>query len=329
MKMLCLQELHPIVTGIEEESQMNAIKTNRLRLSLLLAVMAILIVGCSNGRPERMSRSSVGVATNMADDAQREMPSEAGKSAPAPPRAETKAVSSDTKIIKTAHLEFQVDSLEKSKKRISDFVDAEKGYISNLEETNEHNRIEASFAIRVPPAGFDRLVENIRKEAKYIKEFKIERRDVTEEFVDVKARMESEKLEEARYREILHQAKSVKEILEVETYLGAIREKIEAKEGRLKYLANQAEYSTIIAKVYQTIAYERPPKSEDERFFSRLGSSLEDGWTGLVALFIGLATIWPLLIIIGVIIYFVIRQSKRNKQSANKKVPPPLPEQKK
>jgi hypothetical protein len=331
MKMLCLQELYSMLTGIEEENQMNAIKTNILRLSLLLAAMAILMAGCAMSKQgtSRYSREAGADMATVADDARRDASSEAGKSSSAPAAAEPKAASADTKIIKTAHLEFQVDDLEKSKKQIGQFVDAEKGYISNLEEMKEPTRIHASYAIRVPAAGFDRLVENIRKEGKYINNSKIERKDVTEEFVDIKARMETEKLEEARYREILHQAKSIKEILEVETYLGATREKIEAKEGKLKYLVSQAEYSTIFAQVYQTIPYERPPKGESEGFFSRLWSSLRDGWTGLVEFFLALITIWPVLIIIVVIVYFIIRKNKRNKQSAGKKVPPPLPESKK
>jgi hypothetical protein len=303
---------------------MNAMKTNMHRLLLLLALMAILLPGCGNKLSSHRTNEegAAGVAGenkiyNLVDtggaDKHSSRTDDTKPSSPAP-SAEAKAVSAETKIIKTAQLNFQVDSFEKSKKQISQSVEAENGYISNLEETDEGTRIRASYTIRVPAAGFDRLVENVLKQASYVSTSKIERKDVTEEYLDLKARMETEKLEEARIREILHQAKSIRDILEIETHLGGIREKIEAKEGRMKYLGHQAEYSTISATVYQTHPYARPPKSEDEKFFSRLRSSLGDGWTGLVEFIIFLITIWPVLIIIGIIIYFVLRQSKRKKQ---------------
>jgi hypothetical protein len=279
------------------------------RLSLLLIVMVIFLPACINkltsSRYSSEDRGEAGAGGGGGRDLALTAP---GK---LPSAGEAKALITETKIIKTAHLDFQVDSLAKSKKQISQLVDAEKGYISNLEETNDRTRIQASFTIRVPAASFDRLVENILKEGKYISGSKIERRDVTEEFVDLKARMETKKAEEVRYREILHQSKSVEDILKVENALGALREDIEAKEGRMNYLAHQAEYSTISAVVYQTLPSTRPPQSEG--FFSRLASSLAYGWTGLVDFFIGLITIWPALIIIGIIIYFIVRRIKRKK----------------
>jgi hypothetical protein len=310
------------------------------RLSLLLAVIALFLPGCAS---RFSSEETAGVAAVPdskhyglldADKSANSSGSAGRESAKSstPSSAEAKSTSAETKIVKTARIDFQVDSIEKSKKQISQLVDTEKGYISNLEETSDGRRMQASFTIRVPAAGFDRLVENVLKQASYVNTSKIERRDVTEEYLDLKARMETEKAMEVRFREILHQAKSIKEILELETAIGELREKIEAKEGRMKYLAHQSEYSTISALVYQTLPYTRPPRSEDERFFSRLKSSLANGWAGLVEFIIGLATIWPAWIIIGGGTYLILRLIKRNKRlnrSADKKNAAIIPEQKK
>ena len=107
-----------------------------------------------------------------------------------PQKKEEQALSAETKIIKTAQLEFQVNDIQKSKQRISQLVGAEGGYIASLEESNDRERIQASFTIRVPASGFDSLVENILKEGMYVSNSKIERKDLTEEFLDLKARME-------------------------------------------------------------------------------------------------------------------------------------------
>jgi hypothetical protein len=308
---------------------MNAKRNTMHRFSLLLISMTILLTACveklSTSHYSANDVSAGGEAGDLAP--QHGSQSEAAKSggigagrnnAAAPSSgymlspAKEKPSTAESKIIKTARLGFQVESLEKSKKHIIQLVDAEKGYIANLEETNDRTRIQASFVIRVPAANFDRLVENILKEGKYVSNSKIERRDVTEEFVDLKARMETKKAEEARCREILHQARSVEDILKVENALGSLREDIESKEGRMNYLAHQAEYSTISALVYQTLPFTRPPQSEG--FFSRLWASLANGWTGLVDFLIGILAIWPLLIIFAILAYFISRRVRRKKQ---------------
>ena len=75
---------------------------------------------------------------------------------------------------------------------------------------------------------------------------------MTEEFVDLKARLKAKKELEDRYLQLLEQAKNVKEMLEIERELSNIREEIEAKEGRLQYLQNKVTLSTIYINFYKT-----------------------------------------------------------------------------
>lgn len=224
----------------------------------------------------------------------------------------------ESKIIKTAHLEFQVDDIEESKKHIQELVEAGKGYIASQEESNNQLKIQVVFTIRVPSDGFDRLLEGVLKEGIYVGILNIERRDVTEEFLDLKARTETQKALEARYRDILRQAKTVEEILKVESELGKLREEIEAKEGRMKYLSHQAEFSTIHATVYQKLPYKAPPKVEGEGFIDRLADSLVNGWSGFVAFLLALIAIWPLLIILCILYFFVMRLKKSRKYRKDK-----------
>jgi hypothetical protein len=291
----------------------------RRSMLLITALMLLLLPGCNKLARSKSESAGLGrgapnseVLTYLSTSP---APMRAvASSSLAPQGAEAKAFSTESKIIKTAHLVFQVNNLETSKKRISQLVNAEGGYIANLEESNDRTRIQASLTIRVPANCFDSLVENILKEGIYISGSNIERKDVTEEFLDIKARMETQKALEARYREILRQARNVEEILKVEASLSSIREQIEAKEGRLKYLAHQAEYSTIQAQAYQTLPYTPPPKSAGRGFFSRIATSLIDGWIGLVDFIIDLLSAWPAVIILCVLCYWIARRLKRRRQ---------------
>ena len=80
---------------------------------------------------------------------------------------------------------------------------------------------------------------------------KIYVKDVTEEYTDVVIRLKNKKEAEKRFLEILKQTKTIKEILDVEEHLREIREEIESKEGRLKFLNDQVSYSTINLSIYQ------------------------------------------------------------------------------
>jgi hypothetical protein len=295
-------------------------------------LMVLLFPGCSSRKESALDESTgIGQADRLSYIMAPPQPISGGMpySDAAPQNTEAKTLSTENKIIKTAHLEFQVNDIEKSKKRISQLVNAQKGYIANLEEVNDRTRIQASFTIRVPASVFDHLVENILNDGIYVNSSKIERRDVTAEFLDLKARMETQKALESRYREILRQARNVEEILKVEAALGSLREEIEAKEGRMKYLAHQAEYSTILVSAYQTLPYAPPPKSEGQNFVGRLASSLVNGWAGLVDFTLNLISAWPALILFCALFYLTIRWvNQRRHTGANKKDSATMPESK-
>lgn len=301
------------------------------RLVLSLALMFLFLPGCS--RKEIAGNGVAGIAQTDEKELMTFLVAppapgmQAVSSASSIPQGSgAKTLSVESKIIKTARLEFQVNDIEQSKRRISLMVSAEKGYIANLEESNDRARVQASFTIRVPAVSFDPLVERILKEGIYTGTASIERKDVTEEFLDLKARMDTQKALEARYREILRQAKNVEEILKVEQALGALREEIEAKEGRIKYLAHQAEYSTIHARAYQTLPYSPPPKSAGQGFIGRLASSLVNGWNGFVDFTFDLLSIWPALIILCVMLYLLVKWVKRLRhRNANRKDAATLP----
>ncbi|HSW37989.1 MAG TPA: DUF4349 domain-containing protein [Acidobacteriota bacterium] len=211
-----------------------------------------------------------------------------------------------------------MDDIEGSKRRISRLVEEAKGYVTSLEESGNRTRVQSSFTIRVPAAGFDALVENILKEGIHVGNIRIDRKDVTEEFLDLTARMETQKALEIRYREILRQARNVEEILKVEQALGALREEIEAKEGRIRYLSHQTEYSTIYARAYQNLPYSPPPPGVRQSFIGRLTSSLVNGWTELVDFVFDLLSIWPLVIVFCGIVYSIRKWIKRrNKKRAS------------
>jgi predicted nucleic acid-binding Zn-ribbon protein len=73
--------------------------------------------------------------------------------------------------------------------------------------------------------------------------------DVTEEYIDVSARLDNLERQEARLQEILNMTETVEDVLAVEKELERVRGEIESLTGRLNYLDDRIDFSTINIRV--------------------------------------------------------------------------------
>lgn len=216
------------------------------------------------------------------------------------------------KIIKNANIGVEVGSYSDYRIKMDSLINTLNGYISNDNLDKSDYSINCNLTIRIPATNFDRFINLLEKGTEKLLYKNISAKDVTEEFVDIEARLKTKKEVEKRYRELLAKAKNIKEILEVEEKLRILREEIEAREGRLNYLKKQMSYSTIQLQITQKLDYKYEPIKE-KNFFQRLWKSLDKGWKGLVAFLLFLVRIWP-VILIGYITFYYIRRIRRKKK---------------
>ena len=207
----------------------------------------------------------------------------------------------EKKIIKNSYLRFETKDLEKTYTNILNQIKEAKGYIQNDESGKGYSEYKRTLIVRVPNTSFQNVIDKISEEVSYFDTKRISARDVTEEFIDLEARLKAKKTLENRYLELLNKAKNVKEILEIERELSTIREEIEAKEGRLKYLQNQVSYSTITIEFYKLTTESRIRVS----YGAKIWKALSAGFDGLSVFFLGVLTLWPFVIIVILITYFI------------------------
>lgn len=212
------------------------------------------------------------------------------------------------KIKKTADINLTVDDYKVARLAIEKVVKSGHAYISAENEQNSTYSISNTMIIRVLNKDFDGMVNNITGIASHVNSKNIYTEDVTAQFVDITARLKSKKEVEKRYIDLLQKATKVGEILEVEQNLRVIREEIEAKEGELKYLNNQVNYSTINLSVHQDFEYQ---PQDEPGFFGRLGHAFGNGWKGFLSFLVGIAYAWPLWIILGIGTYVLVKFVKR------------------
>ena len=212
----------------------------------------------------------------------------------------------ERKLLKEGSIAFETDDPAKTSKSIREAVKKHEGYIASDQESKQGGRVSTSLLIRVPSERFDDLINDIARGVERFDQKSIEVKDVTEEFIDIEARLKTQKELEARYLELLKQAKNVTEILETEKQIGVLRGEIESMEGRLKYLTDRVAYSTLQVTFYKEV----PDRTRLSREF---GESFRNGWDNLIAFFVLLTNLWPfILIIVGVI--FGLRSLRRRKK---------------
>ena len=216
----------------------------------------------------------------------------------------------ESKIIKESNLRFETASIEKTHQTILKLLEKHRGFIQRDETSKNYNTIERNLTIRIPTEGFQPVLNALEKGVKVFDRKEVSQRDVTEEFIDLEARLKAKRKLEARYLELLKKAKNVKEMLEIEGEVAKIREEIESKQGRLKYLQNKVSLSTINMSFYETVAFE---KAQSQTYFSRVIKALKGGFTGIGEFIIGILYLWP-FIMLGVIFFIFIKRKVWNKK---------------
>lgn len=208
------------------------------------------------------------------------------------------------KIKKTADINLTVDDYKEARSSVEKIVKSGNGYISGENEQNNTYSIFNTMVIRVTNKDFDRMVNSIAAIKGHVNSKNIYTEDVTAQFVDITARLKSKKEVEKRYLELLQKAAKVSDILEVEEQLRVIREEIEAKEGELKYLNDQVDYSTINLSFHQDFEY---TPQDRPGFFGRMGTAFGNGWSGFLSFLVGMMYAWPLWVILSIGGYFLYK----------------------
>lgn len=222
-------------------------------------------------------------------------------------------VKTPVKLIKRAELVFETDSLKRTAEELISAVQKLGGYVSSENEDRSSYRITHKLTLRIPQSGFDEFISLCDGHGtKGFDKRVISASDVTEEFVDVQARVKTKKELESRYHDLLKKAKNVEEVIKVEREIGKLRSEIESAEGRLKYLMDRVSLSTVNVQFYRVI------KKKQKESPNRLVSAFTSGWNGLNSFLLGLVSIWPLLVFITLGSLFIIRFGKRMR-SVNKK----------
>jgi len=191
----------------------------------------------------------------------------------------------ERKIVKTGQITLEVADIAETMGKVAEVADELGGYVVSSHKYEEERGISGSVTIRVPADRFDEAFDSLHQLAINVPYESTEARDVTEEYVDLQARLHNLEATEAQYLALLEKAETVEEILKVQQALSDVRGEIERIEGRIKYLERTSDMALIEVTLKETKGLAEPWSASD---------ALKSAVRGLTTFGRGLATgfIW-------------------------------------
>lgn len=273
---------------------------------LVMALLGACGAGSSFSSGDRAEGGSVPQATQAAGPADGGYPQ-------APPDG------TERMIILTQTLRFEVDDTPAAIAALRELADQHDALVANMRMASYDGWVYDSPAsgvalrgwvtVRVPVDGVDAFVADLEQLGKLVYQAQTSD-DVTQEHVDLSARLENLRAQEQRLRELVAQAANVEETLAVEQELWRVRGEIESLDAQVKYLERQAAMATV------TVEFTEDGPVVQEWGFVR---ALRDGVraaAGVLAFVITFVIASSPLWLLGLGIVAVIRSVRRRRRLA-------------
>ena len=148
-------------------------------------------------------------------------------------------------IVRTGNMSLVVEDIPIALDKIATLADDFGGYVVSSKRWGEGERLAGSITIRVPAGHFDDAIRELRGLAVEVSSESTSSKDVTEEYVDLSAKLHNLEATEEQLLKIMEKAEKVEDILAVQRELSNIRGEIEQTKGRMQYLEQTSATSLI------------------------------------------------------------------------------------
>ncbi|WP_219637797.1 DUF4349 domain-containing protein [Cohnella sp. CFH 77786] len=226
------------------------------------------------------------------------------------------------KVIYKANVSMKVPDYDAAEEKLKDAIHLSGSYVLQFNNTLDASGKGATYVIKVPADGFSPFIERLRDIQKDL-QLQMEGSDVTEEFVDLTARLQAKKTVEARLLSFMDKATKTDDLVRFSNELAAVQEQIEQIKGRMRYLDQNVAYSTVNVRMYEGTEDMEPAVQKDKNVGQRMADALSGSAKALgqigEALLVFASALLPILAlaaVIGVPAYFIVRSQRRTRREA-------------
>ena len=282
-------------------------------MSLILAVLlAVTLCGCSSAVSKDMAVDNYysapeSGAAGIYDGANEKVEMPSNVNAPL----------TDRKLIKTVDLNAETEDLDALLEAVTQRVTELGGYVENQRVYNgsaysSRRSRSASMTIRIPADMLEGFVDHVASHTNIVSRY-VNVDDVTLAYVATESRVAALETEQARLLELMAQAETMSDLLEVEARLTDVRYELESVTSQLNVLKNQVSYGTVNLNVDEVVEY---TPVEEETFWQRISGGFMDSLRGIgdgiVECTVFVLANLPYLLLIGAGVAAIVFLAKRS-----------------
>jgi hypothetical protein len=218
----------------------------RLLIGLVLVVLLLVTVSCAQTAPSVSMSSapssapspvvpSINVGTSPRVDV-----AQGGTYA-----AESVPSDGERMIVRTADMNLVVKDVTQTLDSIAQLATKYEGFVVSSQVSGEEQDMRGWISIRVVDDKLDQSLAEIRNLAVRVKSESTSGQDVTEQYMDLDARLSNAEATEKQYLELLNKATAVEDILKIYQSLSQVRQDIEQIKTQMLYLERTSSMSLI------------------------------------------------------------------------------------
>lgn len=147
-------------------------------------------------------------------------------------------------VISSGSVSLEVTAVQPAVAQVRAIAESLGGFMEQLASSGSPDRQQATLTIRVPQAQFFVAVERVSALGELLGQ-NLGSQDVTEQFIDLNARLQSAQREEKSLLDLLGRVTALGDVLSLERELSRVRSDIERLQGQLDFIKRRVDLATL------------------------------------------------------------------------------------
>ncbi|MFZ0370620.1 MAG: DUF4349 domain-containing protein [Halobacillus sp.] len=292
--------------------------TKILKLALSIMLLLAVSAACSQNEDNSAETSEEASSDSAESNGLSETPSQAENGEENGP-ARIAQNSEQRMMVYEANIDVETNNYDQFHQHLQEKMNQQDAHMveSNISK-NEQGRRQGHIRIRVPQPNFEPLLTGVEEISSEVLSRNISGRDVTEEYVDLESRLQAKEKIESRLLTFLEQAEETEDLIKISQDLERVQSEIEVLKGKINYLENQSDFSTITVSIQETAAganlNNSPGNIWEETKLAFINSLHYVGqfFSWLIVFFLGYSPFLALIAGVGLLFWLVRRKKKKS-----------------
>ena len=221
-----------------------------------------------------------------------------------------------SKIIYTANLTLESKDYDAARAALDAALAEAGGYMESSDEySSSGSSRSVSLTLRIPQENYESFLAAVAETGNVTYKSQ-QAEDVTAQYMDIEARLDSLKEQRTRLQELKASADNLSDLLQIESSLSDVQYQLESYQSQLDWYSKQVECCTVYLSLEEVQTY----TPVEEGFGSRILNALQEGWSSFVSTVQSAAVFlvghWPFIVVGAIcgVIFYKVRHPKHKKQ---------------